>query len=318
MEQQRIDGADVLITGGSGVIGSYVTDMLENKFDITVADMNRPESGKVKFSRIDLRKPFSVSKDFQVCIHLGAYVGGIQYFTQHPVENMRDNPRMTANVLDAAINSNLNQVIYTSSSIVYEHQHEFPTKEESVNNSPPPSSFYGMSKLAGEYLCKAYNQQFGLKYTILRPFNVYGPKELPDPEYAHVIPQLVKKVLSNQYPVELYGNGEQTRTFTHGKDAARAYLLSMNNKNAVNETFNVAGNEEIKIKDVLKLIWEMLPHSRDLLIKNLPAFSHDVKRRFPSTEKILKKLDWRPQISFKEGLSETVNWLSKGVDNPTF
>jgi len=311
MELQRIDGAQVLITGGSGVIGSYVIDKLEREFDITVADMNRPQSNKVKYSRVDLTKPFVVSKDFEICIHLGAYVGGIQYFTQHPVENMRDNPRMTANMLDAAVNSNLNQIIYTSSSIVYEQQTEFPTKEESVNSSPPPRSAYGMSKLSGEYLCKAFNQQFGLKYTILRPFNVFGPKELPDPEYAHVIPQLAKKVLSGQYPVEIYGTGEQTRTFTHGRDVASAFLLSMNNVNAFNETFNVAGNEEKSIKEVLTLIWKMLPQTRNLMIKNLPSYAHDVKRRFPSTEKIRRKLNWKPQISFEDGLYETVKWLSK-------
>jgi nucleoside-diphosphate-sugar epimerase len=310
MELQRIDGAEVLITGGSGVIGSYVIDRLEREFDITVADMNRPQSNKVKYSRVDLTKPFAVSKDFEICIHLGAYVGGIQYFTQHPVENMRDNPRMTANMLDAAVNSNINQIIYTSSSIVYEQQTEFPTMEKSVDSSPPPRSAYGMSKLAGEYLCKAFNQQFGLKYTILRPFNVYGPKELPDPEYAHVIPQLVKKVLSGQYPVEIYGTGEQTRTFTHGRDVASAFLVSMKNVNAFNETFNVAGNEEKSIKEVLTLIWKMLPQTRSLMIKNLPAYSHDVKRRFPSIEKICKKLNWKPQISFEDGLYETVKWLS--------
>ena len=309
MESQRINNGKILITGGSGVLGSYIVESLRQEFEIVIADIVRPEIDDIKFVKVDLRKPFSLSEDFEACIHLAAYVGGIQYFTKHPVENLRDNPKMTANMLDAAVNSKLNHVIFTSSSIVYQHETEFPTQEESVLRSPPPSSAYGMSKLVGEHLCKAYNEQFGLKYTILRPFNVYGPKEVPDPEYAHVIPELVRKVLSGQFPVEIYGTGNQTRTFTHGRDAARAYLLSIKNKNSINETFNVSGNEEIKIIEVLRLIWNMTGHTQELKIKHLPPLPHDVQRRFPSNQKILEKLNWRPHISFKDGLLETIEWI---------
>jgi nucleoside-diphosphate-sugar epimerase len=311
MESPRINNGKILITGGSGVLGNYIVELLRQEYEIVIADIVRPEIDDVKFIKVDLRKPFSLSEDFEVCIHLAAYVGGIQYFTKHPVENIRDNPKMTANMLDAAVNSKLNHVIFTSSSIIYQHQTEFPTNEESVLRSPPPSSAYGMSKLVGEYLCKAYNEQFGLKYTILRPFNIYGPKEAPDPEYAHVIPELVRKVLSGQFPIELYGTGNQTRTFTNGKDAAHAYLLSIKNKNAINETFNVSGNEEIKIIEVLRLIWNMTGHMQELKIKHLPPFPHDVQRRFPSNQKILEKLNWRPHISFKDGLLETIEWIKK-------
>jgi UDP-glucose 4-epimerase len=312
MESPRANDGKILITGGSGVLGNYILELLRQEFEVVVADIVKPEvDDGVKFMKVDLRKPFSLSDDFEVCIHLAAHVGGIQYFTKHPVENIRDNPKMTANILDAAVNSKLNHVIFTSSSVVYQHQTEFPTYEESVFHSPPPSSAYGMSKLVGEYLCKAYNEQFGIKYTILRPFNVYGPKEAPDPEYAHVIPELVRKVLSGQFPIELYGTGNQSRTFTHGKDVARAYLLSMNNKNAINETFNVSGNEEIRIIELLRLIWNMTGNSRELKIKHLPPLPHDVQRRFPSNQKILEKLNWKPNVSFKDGLLETIQWIRK-------
>jgi UDP-glucose 4-epimerase len=314
MESPRVNDGKILITGGSGVLGSYIIELLRGQFDIVVADVVRPEIDGVKFTKVDLRKPFSLSNDFEVCIHLAAHVGGIQYFTKHPVENIRDNPQMTANMLDAAVNSNLNQVIFTSSSVVYQHQKEFPTREESVLNSPPPSSAYGMSKLVGEYLCKAYNEQFGLKYSILRPFNIYGPNEAPNPDYAHVIPELVRKVLSGQFPVEIYGTGKQSRTFTHGKDVARAYLSSIGNKNAINETFNVSGNEEITIIELLRLIWNMTGHSKELKIKHLPPLPHDVQRRFPSNQKILEKLNWKPNMSFNDGLLETVEWIKNKKD----
>jgi UDP-glucose 4-epimerase len=306
-----INNGKILITGGSGVLGSYVAELLKEEFDIVVADIERPQIEDVKFVRLDCLKPFSLGDEFEVIIHLAAFVGGIQFFTKHPVENIRDNPRMTANVFDAAVKSKVRHVIFTSSSVVYQYQTEFPYTEESVYRSPPPSSAYGLSKLVGEHLCKAYNEQFGIKYTVLRPFNIYGPKEAPDPEYAHVIPELIRKVLSGQFPVDIFGTGNQTRTFTYGLDAARAYLLSIINKNAVNETFNVSGNNEIKIIEVLKLIWEMTNHTSELRVNNLPPFPHDVERRFPSNEKIKEKLGWKPYIPFEEGLFETIRWVRK-------
>ena len=307
---QEINGGQVLITGGGGVIGSYVIDALKDEFDLVVADKVKPEAD-VKFVNIDLTEPFSISKDFESCVHLAALVGGIQFFTKHPVENLRDNPRMVTNLLDAVTTSNVHHVVYTSSSVVYQHQIQYPTPEESVSTSPPPTSAYGMSKLVGEHICKAYNEQFGLNYTVLRPFNAYGPREAPDPEYAHVIPELIRKVLSGQNPVELYGSGEQTRTFTHGEDIGRAFYLAMKNKNSINEIFNVAGNQEMKIIDLLRKIWELSGHKEELKIKHLEPLPHDVLRRFPSNKKIQEKLGWKPQISFDDGLLETIEWIKE-------
>lgn len=310
MKSQKIGNGQLLITGGSGFIGSYIINLLKEEFDIVVADRFKPQSD-TKYVKVDLTKPFSLTKDIEVCIHLAAHVGGIQYFTKHPVENLRNNPVMTSNLLDAAVNASVKHVIYTSTSAVYEHAATFPSTEESSTHCPPPSQPYGFSKLIGEYLCKAYNEQFGLKYSILRPSGVYGPGEDPDPEYGHVIPHLIRKVLSGQFPVEIYGTGEQTRTFTHGKDTARAFLHSIKNKNAINDTFNVCGNEEIRINELLRLIWTMTGHKEELKVKHLPPFPYDIKRRFLSNRKINKKLDWKPLISLRRGLAETIEWLKK-------
>jgi len=311
MNIPEIKGGQILITGGSGVVGSYVIDSLKEDFDIVVADLNKPATD-VKFVKVNLREPFSLSSDFELCIDLAASVGGIQYFTKHPVENLRDNPRITANILDAVVNSKIQQVIYTSSSAVYENAIEYPTSEDSTLTLPPPSSPYGLSKLIGENLCKAYYKQFGIHFTLLRLFNVYGPREAPEPEYAHVIPELIRKVLSGQSPVEIYGTGEQTRTFTHGRDIGRAYSLSIKNKNAINQAFNVSGNQEMTIIEVLRKIWKMTGHKEEQLkIKHLPPFPHDIKRRFPSNKKIFEKLKWQPEIPFDDGLLETIEWIKK-------
>jgi|LULR01.1.fsa_nt_gb nucleoside-diphosphate-sugar epimerase len=306
---KKIEGGEVLVTGGSGFIGSYVIDALKDQYDIVVVDITKPNVNGVTFKKIDLKKPFSISNDFKFCIHLAGFVGGIQYFTKHPVENVRDNPRMTANVFDACVSGGVRQVIYTSSSVVYQYQKKFPTKEEDVYNSPPPSSAYGISKLLGEYFCSAYYEQFGLNYTVLRPFNAYGPREAPDPDYAHVIPQLIDKVLQNQYPVKLYGTGNQTRTFTHGSDIARAFKLSLEKKSALNQIFNVSGDAELKIIHVLEKIWEFTSKRKKLRVKHLSPLKDDVQRRYPSNKKIKKILGWKPEVKFDDGLKETISWV---------
>jgi nucleoside-diphosphate-sugar epimerase len=308
--KQHIKGGNLLITGGSGFIGQYVINALKDSYDIVVADQTKPIQKDVKFIKTDLRSPFSISKDFKACIHLAAIVGGIQYFTKHQVENVRDNPRITTNVFDACTNSSVKHIIYTSSSVVYQYQKKYPTTEEDVFSSPPPSSAYGISKLVGEYICRAYYEQFGLNYTVLRPFNAYGPGEAPDVDYAHVIPHLIEKVLSGKYPVPIFGSGNQTRTFTYGSDIANAFKLSLKNKNARNETFNVAGNNELKIIQVLEKIWKLTNHKNNLKVKHLNAHDHDVPRRYPTNKKIKKLLGWKPETSFDNGLLNTINWIN--------
>jgi UDP-glucose 4-epimerase len=110
------------------------------------------------------------------------------------------------------------------------------------------------------------------------------------------------------------GEGEQTRTFTHGKDAAQGYKLCTKNKNAINETFNLSGNEEVKIIQVLEIIWNMTRKGEKLKIKHLPFLPYDTKRRFLSNKKLQEKLNWKPIIGLKEGLFETVESLRKVTD----
>lgn len=300
---------NVLVTGGSGFIGSYIIRELRKKdFILKVMDI-KPSRNEAKFIKQDLRKPFKIDAEYSYCIHLAAIVGGIQYFHQNPSLYVHDNSLILANVFEACANSNVEKIIYCSSSVVYQFATTFPTPEDEVQRIPPPSSAYGYTKLLGEYFCEAYSQDRGLPFTILRPFNAYGPGEELDIEYAHAIPQLVWKVLGGQYPVEILGTGEQTRCFTYGTDIARAFVLSLTHPKAKNETFNVSSNEEIRIIDVVRKIWKLVGKNKPLKIKSLPSLPEDVIKRKPSIKKIKEKLEWEPTVPFDTGLAKTVKWL---------
>ena len=122
----------------------------------------------------------------------------------------------------AALEARVERLVYVSSSMVFERASSFPTRESDLASTPTPLSAYGFSKLSGEVYCRALHDEHGLAFTICRPFNAYGPGELPDEEsgIAHAVPDLIAKVLAGQSPLAIFGSGEQTRTLTHVDDIA--------------------------------------------------------------------------------------------------
>ena len=148
-------------------------------------------------------------------------------------------------------------------------------------------------------------------YTIVRPFNVYGPGELPGihPGNSHVIPDLVNKLLVGQYPLEIFGDGLQTRSFTHVRDVARGVVLALESSAAVNEDFNLGVEREITILELARLLWDICSISKPFAVTHLEAFPHDIRRRGVNISKARKLLQWQPELSLESGLAEVVDWL---------
>jgi UDP-glucose 4-epimerase len=202
--------------------------------------------------------------------------------------------------------------VYVSSSMVFERAELFPTPEEYLPRCPVPLSAYGFSKLTGEVYCRAAHAEHGFPFTICRPFNAYGPGELPDaePGIAHAVPDLIRKVLSGQRPLEIFGSGEQTRTLTHVDDIAAGIIAAMSSKAGLHEDFNISGERELTVAEIARIIWVACGEDPDTFaLEHLPSFTVDVARRWPSVEKARRLLGWQAKISVEDGIAQTVRWL---------
>jgi UDP-glucose 4-epimerase len=245
-------------------------------------------------------------------IHLAAIVGGIGNFHKLPHTLLEVNNALYNSVFRSALDERVERLVYVSSSMVFENATEFPTTEEHLRECPAPRSAYGFSKLAGEMYCRALHDEHGLPFTICRPFNAYGPGELPDPEpgIAHAVPDLIGKVLSGQQPLEIFGSGQQTRTLTHVDDIADGVVTAMANPAGEGEDFNISATDERTVAELAELIWEACGRDpADFELKHLPSFEVDVQRRWPSVEKARRMLGWEARIGLEDGIRATVEWM---------
>jgi UDP-glucose 4-epimerase len=244
-------------------------------------------------------------------------VGGIANFHKLPFTLTEANNALTGATVSAAVALGVERFLYVSSSMVFERATEFPTAEEHLLVCPTPRSAYGFSKLAGEVYVKAAHDEHGLPYTICRPFNAYGPGELPEPDepgIAHAVPDLILKVLSGQRPLQIFGSGEQTRTLTHVDDIADGIVTALGSPAGCGEDFNISAARELTVAEIAGLVWEACGEDpSQLVLEHLPSFEVDVQRRWPSVEKARRVLGWEARIGLEQGLAQTVAWLRDEV-----
>lgn len=315
----NLEGKKALVTGGAGFIGSAVVKkLLEKGAHVKVLDnlskgltsnLNDVKD-KIEFVQANMLDPNVCKenlKDIDVCFHFAALIGGIGYFHKHPATILRDNSIMNLNLWDAAKETKP-KMVCLSSSMVFERTNIFPTPEKAIDESPPPFSGYGFSKLISEYITRTYYEEFGIPFIIARPFNAYGPGEEPGDYvgYSHVIPDLVKKMLPGKLPIEILGNGEQVRSYTHVNDIADGIIFIT--ENAENNDFNVANGVGTSVLELADSIWKILWEEKPFEVKYVEGFQHDVKIRIPDISKI-RDLGWSPKISLEEGLKQTIEWL---------
>ena len=329
----------VLVSGSAGFIGGYVVEELLARGHEVVGLDNFSKYGRVARSydhhpgytlvEGDARDVALLTDLLSGCDHFiagAAMIGGISYFHAYAYDLLATNERIIAASCDAAIKAHaegaLRKVTYLSSSMVFESAPTWPSFEGQEREIPPPLSSYGFQKLAVEYFARAAADQYGLPYTIVRPFNCVGVGEgraVGDVEVlsgnvklamSHVVPDLVQKVLKGQDPLHLLGDGSQVRHYTYGGDLARGIVTAMEHPDALNDDFNLSTDRSTTVLELAELIWRRI-HGPDRPFRHVSdeAYLYDVQRRVPSTEKARRVLGFEATTSLEEMLDEVIPWI---------
>jgi UDP-glucose 4-epimerase len=312
----------VLVTGGAGTIGAAVVRRLlrDPDWEVRVSDQRPAPRWMREGCEVhtgDLRSLDEARRATQGCthvIHLAAIVGGIANFHKLPHTLTEVNNALYNAVVRAALDHDVQRFVYVSSSMVFERATQYPTTEEHIWECPMPRSAYGFSKLTGEVYVRAAHDEHGLPFTICRPFNAYGPGEMPDdePGIAHMVPDVIKKCLAlpEGAALPIFGDGTQTRTLTHVDDIADGVVAAMAAPAGLHEDFNISASDEMTVAEIARVIWEACGRDPEAFaLEHLPSFEVDVVRRWPSVEKAQRLLGWQSRIGVREGVAQTVDWL---------
>jgi UDP-glucose 4-epimerase len=289
----------ITITGGSGFIGTYLSESLKNHHEVKILDVNPPKIKDVEFNKCDLSNNTQISefiKGSEIVIHLAAAVG-VKITEEEPIKTLDLNILGTRKILDACKENKIKKIIFSSSSEVYGEPHNVPINE---NEPAMPITNYGVSKIAGEEYVKSYSKKYNLKYSILRFFNAYGSKQ----SKSFVIPEFVNNAILDK-PIIIHGSGKQIRAFCHINDIVNGINLSIEKGN--NDLFNIGNSlEPITILDLAKKIISLTKSKSE--IKFVPfedsnrQRNREIINRIPDITKAKKILKFEPTISLNEGI----------------
>ncbi|MCX6718075.1 MAG: NAD-dependent epimerase/dehydratase family protein [Candidatus Staskawiczbacteria bacterium] len=326
---QKLEGKTLLVTGGTGFIGSYILDAVsflnENHFkkpcnlicldNLIVGDEHRIsrllEKEYFKFIKHDISKPFEYADSIDFIIH-AASIASPTFYRLHPIETIDANVLGTRNLLELGAEKKIKSFLYFSSSETYGDPIEgnIPTPETYKGNVSftGPRACYDESKRLGETLCIAFFNQRNVPVKIARPFNVYGPGMRLDDK--RVIPDFMNNVLHNE-PIIMYSDGKDTRSFCYATDAIIGFfkiLLSDFN----GEPFNVGNDaEEISMIKLAETIKEISGNKIEIISresKDKNYLKDNPHRRLPDLAKIKKLLNYEPKTDLKTGLKKSIDW----------
>jgi nucleoside-diphosphate-sugar epimerase len=304
-----------LVTGGAGFIGSHIVEELLHRGD-TVRVLDNFSSGKhenlsafkgdLQILEGDLRDA-SVLKaavvDVELVFHMAAFVSVPQSMLD-PETCFAVNVGGTGNLLEASRQAGVRKVVISSSTAVYGDTTIFPTTEETPLS---PLSPYALSKQVNELYARLYTQTLGLPVTALRYFNVYGPRQRPDSDYAAAIPIFVRKLVAGE-PITIYGDGKQSRDFIFVKDVVHANLLAGESQ-AAGEAYNICTGRETDLLTLLEELSEISPRQPEVHFD--PPRPGDIYRSVGNPEKAALRLGFRAETPLATGLAQTIDWMNR-------
>jgi UDP-glucuronate decarboxylase len=308
----------VLVTGGAGFIGSWLCDVLVG-FGAEVTAVDDLSTGRTKNIDHLTKNPFFRFINSDVCafkdeekfdfiFHMAGHASPDEY-QAHPIETLQTSALGSSAMAELA-RKNDATLLFASTSEVYGDTEIIPTPESYWGKVNPigPRSCYDEGKRFAEALLMAYGKQYGLNIRIPRIFNSYGPRLREDGLYGRAMSRFILQALTNQ-PITVYGDGKQTRSFCYITDTVTALLMLTANLKAKGEVVNVGNTQEITILELAKKIKEITKCKSDIEFQQLPK--DDPKRRCPDTSKLEKLVEWKPDVSFEQGLERAITWFSQ-------
>jgi len=307
-----------LVTGGAGFIGSHLAERLVRDGH-RVRVLDDFSSGKeanlesfrdgVEIVRGDIRDARLVNdaaRGVDTVFHEAA-LGSVPRSVDDPLSTHEVNITGTFNVFLAAREAGVKRVVYASSSSVYGETPILPKHEQMT---PQPLSPYALSKLVGEQYAKVFKQVYGFEVVALRYFNIFGPRQDLESQYAAVVPRFITALLTGESPV-VYGDGLQSRDFTYVDNVVDANLLAAEADGAAGQAFNVACGGRYTLNELLARLREMI--GGDIEAAHEPARAGDVRDSQGSIEAAERVLGYRVSVGFEEGLRRTVEWYGKQI-----
>lgn len=308
------NGKKIFIAGHKGMVGSAIWRSLESKGYTNLIGRSSKE--------LDLRNQASVKEFFtkekpDVVIDAAARVGGIMANNTYPYQFLMENLQIQNNLIDAALQSDVQKFIFLGSSCIYPKMAHQPLEEEYLLTGPlePTNEWYAIAKIAGVKACEAIRKQYGKDFVSLMPTNLYGPFDNFDLHTSHVLPAMTRKFheakTNGHTPVELWGSGTPMREFLHVDDLADAVVFALENRLEDN-LYNVGTGTDLTIKELAELIQKIVGYEGEIIWDSTKP--DGTPRKLMDVSK-LTAAGWQAKIGLEEGIKSTYQWFLENQSN---
>ena len=309
---------NILVTGGTGMIGSHLVELLlEKNANVRIVAHEREIPPELEDKGLDVVSGDLTEKKFveesvkgmDYVFHLAAYTGGLGRTSTHPASTLTPNLIMDGNILECAKNEGIKRFLYASCTCVYPNDEKTLEEEDAWKGNPPEvHASYSWSKRMGERQAIAYHKEYGMNIAIVRPSNSYGPRDSDDLETAHALGSLIMKAINKMDPFVIWGDGNPIREYIYARDAAKGMLLAMENY-CVGDPINLASGEFVSISELARKILKITNMSPKIKFdKEKPSGQ---KRRVLSNKKAKEKIGFVAETSLDVGIEETIKWYKQ-------
>lgn len=301
---------NILVTGGTGFIGTAVVDNLIEQRGVPKEQITVPNSKQDDLRDKENCLRLIKENNIDIIIHLAAIMGGVGFTSKFPATQYYNNILMDLQIVEAAKECGVGKTVMTGSSCAYPRDADYPLREESLWMGLPQETnrAYGVSKRIQTIQAESYTKEFGMNIVVVIPNNAYGPHDNFHPEYSHIIPSTIRKCIAEEDPLVVWGDGTPTRDFLYVKDFAEGVILAAEKLMGF-EPVNLGSGTEISINDTVKLIQKLTGSNAPIVYDKTKPNGQPI--RSVDISQAHELLGFEPQYTLEEGLEETIAWYKE-------